>query len=262
MPRWSVLAAGAVLGLLAGCRADSAGAAASPPAPAPVVKARVVATYPHDATAFTQGLIFRDGYLFESTGHHGRSSIRRVRLETGEVLQERALDARYFGEGLTDWKDALVQLTWESRQGFVYDLASFDLRRTFEYTGEGWGLTHDATKLILSDGSSALRFLDPDTFTETGRVQVRDAGTPVVDLNELEMVGGEVYANVWHTDRIARIDPASGRVVGWIDLAGLLQPDEVSDPEAVLNGIAYDANGRRLFVTGKWWPKLFEIAVD
>ena len=222
---------------------------------------RVVHSYPHDPDAYTQGLIYRDGFLFESTGRNGRSTVRRVKLETGEVVQQRRVDSAHFAEGLTEWNGQLVQLTWRSNVAFVYDLVSLAPRRTFDYPGEGWGLTHDLQSFILSDGTDALRFLNPDTFRETRRVAVRDGSVPVKDLNELEWVRGEIYANVWHTDRIARIAPQSGRVTGWIDLRGLLSSVIRLDAEAVLNGIAYDAARNRLFVTGKLWPKLFEIEV-
>jgi glutaminyl-peptide cyclotransferase len=228
---------------------------------APVATFRVVKTYPHDATAYTQGLIYREGFLFESTGLNGQSTLRRVNLETGEVVQQHRLDAAYFGEGLAEWNGQLVQLTWRSNIAFVYDLASFAPRRTFGYTWEGWGLTGDREGFILSDGTAQLRFLHPDTFREVRRVTVTDGGVPVRDLNELEYVRGEVFANVWHTDRIARISPESGRIVGWIDLRGLMSTGYRLDSEAVLNGIAYDAANNRLFVTGKLWPRLFEIEV-
>jgi glutaminyl-peptide cyclotransferase len=220
----------------------------------------VVNVYPHDREAFTQGLLFRDGVLFESTGQKGRSTLRKVRLETGEVLQQVKVDNRYFAEGLVDWGNRLLQLTWETNIGFVYDLASFKQLRTFSYAGEGWGLARDDRRLIMSDGSATLQFLDPETLHVTGRVQVRDGTVPVEDLNELEYVEGAIYANVWMTDRIAMIDPASGRVTGWINLAGLM-PRNTTNGDAVLNGIAYDAQRRRLFVTGKLWPRLFEIRV-
>lgn len=223
---------------------------------------RIVNTYPHDSLAYTQGLIFKDGFLYESTGRNGESSLRKVRLETGEVIQNQAVDAKYFAEGLTDWRNRLLQLTWKDGLGFVYDLTTFKRVSTFNYTGEGWGLTHDDTRLILSDGSSTLRLLNPDTFRETGRINVRDRGQPVLQLNELEFIKGEIYANVWQTDRIARISPASGAVLGWIDLRGLMPNRTPGDMDAVLNGIAYDAAGDRLFVTGKWWPKLFEIRLE
>jgi glutamine cyclotransferase len=230
------------------------------PHAAPTSSYRLVHTYPHDRTAFTQGLIFRDGVLYEGTGLKGQSGIRKVKLETGEVLQFHALDPMYFGEGITDWQDSLVQLTWQAEVGFVYDLATFQPRRRFTYTGEGWGITHDDKRLIMSDGSSSLRFLDPATLKETGRITVRDGGRRIDQLNELEFVKGEILANVWQTERIARIDPSTGRVTGWIDLSGLLSPSDRAGTD-VMNGIAYDAAGDRLFVTGKLWPKLFEIQV-
>jgi glutamine cyclotransferase len=247
---------------LGGCGADAPAASSALPAALPVDGYVVVNTYPHDPEAFTQGLLYRDGFLFESTGLRGESTLRKVALETGEVVKEQALDARYFGEGLAFSRNRLIQLTWQAGLGFVYDPETFQVQRTFDYVGEGWGLTASDTHVILSDGSPLLRFFDPETFAETHRVTVRDAGRPVEDLNELELVGGEVLANVWHTDRLARINPATGAVVGWIDLAGLLRPGEVTNPEAVLNGIAYDEAGGRLFVTGKLWPKLFEIRIQ
>ena len=222
---------------------------------------RVLKTYPHDSAAYTQGLIYRDGFLFESTGLNGQSTLRRVKLETGEVVQQRRLDRAYFAEGLEEWNGQLIQLTWRSNIAFVYDLASFAPRRTLSYTGEGWGLTRDRAGFILSDGTERLRFLHPDTFREVRRVTVTDGGVPVRDLNELEYIRGEVYANVWHTDRIARISPQSGRVIGWIDLRGLMSTGYRLESEAVLNGIAYDASSNRVFVTGKLWPRLFEIEV-
>ena len=229
-------------------------------APAPVFSYQVVNTFPHDSTAFTQGLIYRDGHLFESTGLKGQSSLRKVKLETGTVVERRAIDKRYFAEGLTDWGNRLLQLTWETNIGFVYDLASFEPISTFTYTGEGWGLTHDGSRLIMSDGTSALRFLDPSTQREIGRVVVKDGDRPVERLNELELIKGEVYANVWLTDRIAIISPATGRVTAWLDLAGL-RPGPVGRGNDVLNGIAYDSQRDRLFVTGKLWATLFEIRV-
>ena len=229
-------------------------------AAAPVFGYEVVNVYPHDRGAFTQGLLFRDGVLYESTGMNGRSSLRKVQLETGKVLQQTNVDARYFAEGLTDWGTRLIQLTWNTNIGFVYDLASFKQVRTFSYTGEGWGLARDDRRLIMSDGTSTLRFLDPQTLTVTGQIQVVDADTPVRELNELEVIDGQIYANVWLTDRIAIIAPSTGRVTGWINLAGLMGRGTVSG-DAVLNGIAYDASRRRLFVTGKLWPSLFEIRI-
>jgi glutamine cyclotransferase len=221
---------------------------------------RVVNIYPHDREAFTQGIIYRGGALYEGTGIEGRSTIRKVRLESGEVLQIRKIDPELFGEGITVWHDTLVQLTWRSGVGFVYDLATFRPLRRFSYTGEGWGLTHDEKHLIMSDGSASLRFLDPESFREVKRVLVRDGGQPVMHLNELEWVRGEILANVWQTERIARISPADGRVTAWIDLHGLLDRRDAAGID-VLNGIAYDAAHDRLFVTGKLWPKLFEIKI-
>ncbi len=223
----------------------------------------VVHTYPHDRGAFTQGLVYLDGFLYEGTGMEEQSSIRKVKLETGEVIQKRDLSGQYFGEGIIIWKDRLLELTWKAETGFIYDLATFAPRSEFHYPGEGWGLTQDGRRIIMSDGSAQLRFWDPDTLKETGRITVTEDGQPVARLNELEWVKGEIYANVWETDRIVRIDPKTGRVVGWIDLTGLLTPADRVDSGPlqtdVLNGIAYDAGHDRLFVTGKRWPKLFEI---
>ena len=235
---------------------------AQKPASAPVAGYKVVKVYPHDRQAFTQGLQYVDGFLYEGTGQHGQSGIRKVELETGKVVQVQPLDAKYFGEGITVWNDTIVQLTWQSEIGFVYDKNTFKPLKTFTYTGEGWGLTHDGKRLIMSDGDSrgALRFLDPKTLAETGRLVVRDGGRPVDDLNELEFVRGDVLANVWQTHRIARISLKTGSVTQWIDLTGLLDPRDMAGAD-VLNGIAYDAAGDRLFVTGKWWPKLFEIKI-
>lgn len=222
----------------------------------------VVHTYPHDPKAFTQGLIFADGHLYESTGEYGQSSLRMVDLETGRVLQEQPVAKQYFAEGLAAWGSTLVQLTWQSHLAFVYDRFSFRLLKTLSYPWEGWGLTPDGKELILSDGTPELHFLDPATFHELRRVTVKDHGKPVTYLNELEMVHGEIYANVWHSDRIARISPRTGAVLGWIDLTGLLPANLHSSPEAVLNGIACDAAHDRLFVTGKLWPRLYEIRIN
>jgi len=227
---------------------------------APVYGFEVVNVYPHDREAFTQGLLYRDSVLYESTGLNGRSSLRKVQLETGKVLQQISVDSRYFAEGLVDWGARLVQLTWNTNIGFVYDLGSFKQQQTFSYTGEGWGLARDQKRLIMSDGTSTLKFLDPQTFKVTGQVQVTDGNTAVRDLNELEVIDGQVYANVWLTDRIAIIAPESGRVTAWLNLAGLMAKKGLSD-DAVLNGIAYDSQRKRLFVTGKLWPSLFEIRV-
>ena len=227
---------------------------------------RVVNTFPHDPTAFTQGLVYEEpNYLYEGTGMWQNSDLRKVKLESGIVEQKRPLNdevgEKYFGEGVTTWEDQIIQLTWKANTGFVYDKTSFAELDQFSYPTQGWGLTHDDEHLIMSDGTSTLRFLDPDTFVEVRNVVVSDTAGPVVNLNELEYIQGEIFANIWRTDRIARIDPASGRVVGWIDLSGLLTPDEAADAN-VLNGIAYDVDEDRLFVTGKYWPKLFEIELE
>jgi len=244
----------------------------------------IVGEYPHDTEAYTQGLIYIDGFLYESTGITGRSSLRKVRLETGEIIQQRAVAPGDFAEGLTEWRGRLLQLTprrrgnappWHLRKffedikrhfgnqiGVMYDIASFEPQSIFYYPGDGWGLTHDETRLIMSDGSAKLRFLDPETFAELGRLEVFDGNEPVAFLNELEFVDGKIYANVQRQDRIAIIQPDSGQVIGWIDLAGLKprEPQLSSEPlHPALNGIAYDAARGRLFVTGKLWPKVFEI---
>jgi glutamine cyclotransferase len=226
----------------------------------PVAGYQVVRVYPHDPNAFTQGLQFVDGVLYEGTGLNGRSSIRRVKLETGEVLQKRDVPAQHFGEGITVWKTDLIELTWQSQVALVYDRDTFQQRRTFNYSGEGWGLTHDGVNLIMSDGTDYLRFLDPATFEVRRRTRVMAGDAPLRNLNELEYVKGEVLANIWTTDYIARIAPSTGRVLGYIDLHGLLTATE-RPSDGVLNGIAYDAQRDRLFVTGKLWPKLFEIRI-
>lgn len=252
----SLMVTGAVLP--ASC-SDAADVTLSPDSPVSVYGYRTVNIYRHDPDAFTQGLTFTDGWLYEGTGRHGQSTLRRVELESGIVRQLHQLPDRFFGEGVTVFGDRIIQLTWQSGTGFVYNRRSFALLEEFSYSTEGWGITHDGKSLIMSDGSATLRFLDPETFTETGQVEVFDPDGPVTMLNELEYVKGEIYANVWQTDRIARIDPPTGRVTGWIDLTGLLRPEEYAAPVDVLNGIAYDAAADRLFVTGKLWPRLFEI---
>lgn len=222
---------------------------------------RVVRTYPHDRQAFTQGLVFVDGHLYESTGLEGSSSLRMEDLDSGRILAFHDVPSQYFAEGLTNWGSTLVQLTWRSHIAFVYDRASFRMLRTFHYDCDGWGLTQDGKSLILSDGSADLRFFDPATFREVRRITVKDHDAPVTQLNELEYIHGEIYANVWHSDRIARISPATGQVLGWIDLSGLEPASARANGEAVLNGIAYDAAHDRLLVTGKLWPSIFEIKV-
>ncbi len=225
----------------------------------PIYGYRVLAEYPHDANAFTQGLVYAGGELYESTGlRQGRSSVRRVELETGAILQMRTLADTYFGEGLTLFQGRLYQLTWQSHTGFIYDSTTFDLLNVFHYSTEGWGLTHNGKELIMSDGTPTLYFLDPISLQPIRQITVKDEKGPVWRLNELEFIDGEIYANVWQTDRIARIDPTTGRVNAWIDLTGLLSPDDRIGAD-VLNGIAWDAEQQRLFVTGKLWPKLFQI---
>lgn len=223
----------------------------------------VVHTYPHDGTAFTEGLFYLNGFLYEGTGLPGKSSIRKVSLDTGKVLQKRDLPELYFGEGIVAWKDHLLELTYTAQLGFIYDLETFQLRGTLNYPGEGWSMTQDGKRIIMDDGTPTIRFWNPETLNEIGHITVTADGKPVKYLNELEWVNGEIYANIWHTNRIARIDPVNGDVVGWIDLTGLLpQADLLTGPEdseQVLNGIAYDPKTDRLFVTGKYWPKLFEI---
>lgn len=223
---------------------------------------RILNAYPHDPNAFTQGLIYTtDGVLYEGTGLRGRSSLRRVDLLTGEVQQLHALDDAHFGEGITLFENKIYQLTWQSRLGFIYDKDSFELIQQFEYPTEGWGITHDGSQLIMSDGSAIIRFWDPDTLAETRQIEIRDVdGTAVTLINELEYIEGEIFANIWQSDVVARIDPATGQVIGWLDLSGLLTPEEQQQAD-VLNGIAYDSANKRLFVTGKLWPKLFEIAL-
>lgn len=219
----------------------------------------VVNTLPHDARAFTQGLLYHEGSLIESTGQYGESTLREVELSTGKVLRKVDVPPQFFAEGAALLDGKIYQLTWTNGIGFIYDARTFERVGQFRYDGEGWGLTSDGRSLILSDGTNQLRFLDPKTFNVVRTVNVVDRGRPLRELNELEFVKGEIFANVWHDDRIARIDPESGAVRGWIDLAGLLPAGEASSGEAVLNGIAYDEAGDRLFVTGKLWPKLFEI---
>ncbi len=229
-------------------------------ATAPVWGYRVLATYPHDPNAYTQGLVFIDGVLYEGTGRWGESELRQVDLDTGTVVQSLALDEEYFGEGIVVLDDRIYQITWKAGVAFVYDRETFERVETFTYPGEGWGLTTDGERLIMSDGSDRLTFRDPETFEALDTVEVRAAGQPVTRLNELEYIDGEVWANVYQTDWIVRIDPGSGDVVGWIDMRGLKPAD---DPRwayvDVLNGIAWDADGGRLFVTGKDWPELYEI---
>ena len=237
-------------------------AATFAPAAVPTYDFKVVRSYPHDPQAFTEGLNYHDGFLYESTGLNGKSSIRKVNLETGKVLQTKDIPPQYFGEGIAIWGDTLVSLTWQTQTGFVFDLKSFEFKTQFAYPGEGWGLTQNGKELIMSDGTATLRFLDPKTFLEVRRIKVTADGIAVDQLNELEVVGDEIFANIWHTNTIARIDPASGKITGWIDF-GKLYTEAGKGPtgENVMNGIAYDAEKKRLFVTGKLWPKLYEVKI-
>jgi glutaminyl-peptide cyclotransferase len=228
----------------------------------PTYSYQVVKVYPHDSNAFTQGLIFHDGKLVESTGQEGRSSLRSVELETGKVLNKVDVPSPYFAEGITLLNNKVYQLTWQHELGFIYDYKSFQNIGHFAYNGEGWGLTTDGRALIMSDGSNQIRFLDPDSFQVTKTIAVFDGNSSVNELNELEYIHGEIYANIWHDWRVAIINPTTGRVTGWIDLTNLLSPNELLSEEAVLNGIAYDEESNRLFVTGKLWPKLFEIKIN
>ena len=236
---------------------------ATPPAngPAPSYGYQIVNIWPHDSNAFTQGLILTNGQLLESTGQEGRSSLRRVELQTGKILNKVDVPEPYFAEGIALLNGKIYQLTWQHQLGFIYDAQSFQKLGQFNYTGEGWGLTTDGQSLILSDGSNHIRFLDPASFAVKKTITVVDNTTPIRELNELEFVQGEIYANVWHDNRIATIDPQTGRVTSWIDLAGLIPAGELNDPEAVLNGIAYDEPNKKLYVTGKLWPRLFEIKI-
>jgi glutamine cyclotransferase len=225
----------------------------------PVYGYKVVRTYPHSTQSYTEGFFYLDGLFYEGTGLAGQSALRAIQPETGKVVQESDLDPKYFGEGIVDAGPNILEWTWQSHIGFVIDRFSFRVVREFHYTGEGWGMTRMGNQIVTSDGSSTLRFRDPNTFAETRHITVHEGLAHVRELNELEYVKGEIYANVWHTDRIVRISPKDGRVLGWIDLRGLLRDEQRVNGEAVLNGIAYDAKGDRLFVTGKQWPAIFEI---
>ena len=259
---WPARCAAAVLALLpvlSGCGSETEKTRAEAVESIPLYECRVINEFPHDRDAFTQGLLYDGGYLYEGTGQRGGSSLRRIDVETGEPQQVRMLADSLFGEGIALIGERIVQLTWTSRVGFVYDKQTFELLQQFAYLTQGWGLTYDGQRLLMSDGTSTLQILDPQTFEYRGFIRVEANGSPVVGLNELEYVEGEIFANVWPTERVARIDPGSGRVTGWIDCSRLLSPEDYQAPIDVLNGIAWDSAGHRLFVTGKLWPKLFEV---
>ena len=232
--------------------------------PAPVQSYKVVATFPHDTTSFTQGLVFAaDGQMYESTGLQGESTLRRVDIATGKTLQRLDVPSQYFAEGLALVGDELLQLTWQHKLGFVYDRVTFKQKRTFSYQTEGWGIAYDGTSnLVMSDGTDTLAFLDPKTFAAARTLRVQDAGRPVSHLNELEWIEGEIWANVWMTDRIARISPKTGEINAWIDLSTLFPRSQRLPPADELNGIAYDKATRRIYITGKKWPRLYQIAIS
>ncbi len=235
--------------------------AATAMAATPEYTYKIIHVYPHDRTSFTEGLEFRAGFLYESTGEESHSVLRKIKLETGEVVQQIKLAPHLFGEGITILDHEIFQLTYKTELGFVYDLATMKAKRTFIYNGEGWSLTNDGTQIYMDDGTPQIRVWDPATLREKRRITVHDDDGPVPQVNELEWVAGEIYANVWQTDTMLRISTANGRVLGKVNLAGLLTDEDRKGRVDVLNGIAYDAAGKRLFVTGKWWPKLFEIRI-
>jgi glutamine cyclotransferase len=236
-----------------------AAADSNTPLPVPVYNYKIIQTYPHDRNAFTQGLVFSHGFLYESTGLYRKSELRKIKLETAEVLHRRRLPRKFFGEGITIHRNRIIQLTWRSRKGFVYDCNTLEPLGDFPWPAQGWGITHDQKRLIVSDGTSTLKFLDPNTFKIIGKLHVHDNNTPVSRLNELEYVKGRIYANIWRTDRIAVISPETGSILAWIDLRAILNHSQYRKPVGVLNGIAYDEKKDRLFVTGKLWPHLFQI---
>lgn len=234
---------------------------AAPHHTTPVSTYKVVAEFPHSTGNYTEGFFYRDGLFYEGTGIEGSSAVLVIDPATGKVLQRRDLPPQFFGEGIVDWGHLIYEWTWHSHVCFVYDRFSLRPIRQFTYSGEGWGMTRNAREIITSDGTSTLRFRDPETFKETHHIVVKDRNTPVEQLNELEYIKGEIYANIWQSDRIARISPRDGHVIGWIDLTGLMPASRRVNEESVLNGIAYDAQHDRLFVTGKQWPSVFEIKV-
>lgn len=254
MMRWSVLGLFALSMALFGCMPIGKGAV-------PIWKARVVATYPHDSEAYTQGLVIEKGQMFEGTGRYGESTLREVDLTTGKVLRSLSLDRQYFGEGITILGGKIYQLTWKNHYCFVYDLKSFQYKEYFQYVFEGWGLTNNGRELIVSDGSSDIRFVDPSNFKEVRKIAVKDGETRIKNINELEYIEGEIWANIWYEDRIARISPESGKLLGWIDLSSVYPASQRKDRDFVLNGIAQDPDSKKIYVTGKNWPNLFEIEI-
>ena len=228
---------------------------------APILSYKVVAEYPHSTDSYTEGFLYLDGLFYEGTGIAGRSALLAIQPQTGKPAQKLALAPQYFGEGIVDWGPNIYQWTWQSHICFVYDRVTLRTLKQLSYTGEGWGMTRTAKELITSDGTATLRFRDPETFKETHHIVVKDGTRVINELNELEFIHGEIYANVWHKDVIARISPKDGHVIAWINLAGLLPADQMVNEESVLNGIAYDPQHNRLFVTGKQWPTVFEIRV-
>lgn len=230
---------------------------------APIAGYQVIAKFPHSTENYTEGFFYLDGIFYEGTGLEGHSQVLATQPQTGKTLQHVEIPPEYFGEGIVDWGPNLYEWTWKSHICFVYDRFSLRPIKQFTYTGEGWGMTHNKTEIITSDGTSTLRFRNPATFAETHHIVVTDGGKEITNLNELEYIKGEIYSNVWHSDRIARISPRDGHVISWIDLTGILPADQKINEESVLNGIAYDAGHDRLFVTGKQWPTIFQIkAID
>jgi glutamine cyclotransferase len=224
----------------------------------PVYRPKILYVYPHDQDAFTQGMLFYNGFMYESTGLYGHSSLRKVELESGSIIKKIDLSPDYFGEGITLFNNQVIQLTWHAKKGFIYDLDHFNLIKEFRYPMEGWGITFDGQYLVISDGTAILYYLDPESFQIIKQVNVQENGKSINRLNELEYIKGNIYANIWETDQIAIISP-DGKVIGWIDLQGILLVDDCSQTTGVLNGIAFNTQNQRIYVTGKNWCKLFEI---
>ena len=256
----------AALLLLGPCSAGQQSARTEPPIlhtpqadEVPIYTYEVVNSWPHLTTHFTQGLVYHDGHLYESTGQYGSSILCRLEFKTGKVQKKVDVAREFFAEGMTIFGDKIYQLTWQAHKGFVYDLKNFERLSEFSYEGEGWGLTNDGHSLLMSDGTNKIRFIDPQSFRVLRSIEVFDHNQPLMELNELEYIKGEIYANIWHSDKIVRLDPASGKILAWIDLAGLRRPEDGDNEDNVLNGIAYDEKNDRLFVTGKRWSRMYEI---